>query len=85
MQNPNIPNSQIMDDEIDLLELWTIIFRGKYLINSNTTTSPLGKDNNSTHRMHHLDYPAGGNNVGMLSRSLLQRVYHGEGNIKVCV
>jgi len=32
MQNSNLPNTQVMDDEVDLLELWSIIWSGKWQI-----------------------------------------------------
>jgi len=32
MQNSNLPNTQVMDDEVDLLELWSVIWSGKWQI-----------------------------------------------------
>jgi uncharacterized protein involved in exopolysaccharide biosynthesis len=32
MENTNFPQRQVMDDEIDLVELWNILWQGKWVI-----------------------------------------------------
>ncbi len=42
MENNNSPQRQVMDDEIDLLELWNVLWNGKWLIIAITTVFAIG-------------------------------------------
>src|SRR6056300_302447 len=42
MENNNFPQKQVMDDEIDLLELWNILWKGKWLIIAITAVFAVG-------------------------------------------
>ena len=42
MENNNFPQRQVMDDEIDLLELWNILWKGKWLIIAITAVFAVG-------------------------------------------